>query len=740
MGAGKAYSFPIEELYIPLTTPREVPGRALRWRRRFAEREPMDLDEALAHRRLVIVGDPGSGKTTFLRRVAFALASTAIEEAPGVSGPQVGARPGLLGRLLAVLPPARAKPFPLFIRIAELTEHIEGCRRQGGCKNMPEPDSPEWLSHFLATRNASFGWGLSEEFFAEKLAGGEAIALLDGLDEAPDRAERERAMRLFENATNRYSGSRFVVTTRPQGYERGALLAGFHEARIEPLTTEAVATFLERWCRGLYPQSARMAEDHRKELSEALRARPEIRNMTRNPVMLTALAVVHWNERRLPKQRADLYDSILTWLSRQRERRPGREKAERCLTLLGKLAFAMQNHSEGRQVRVSLDRAAEALEREFPHASPEKRLQQAAQFLEQETADSGIIVSRGGEVQFWHLTFQEYLAAQAVAGEREADQFKLLFEGAKIYRTEWREVALLLAGILAVKQGKAKVDGLVSAILDRAGTKLSGQARAAGLLGAMVNDLRPLDYQPADTHYRELMDAVLGIFDREKAKSVEFSLRLEAAEALGRAGDPRLGQNNWVRIANFEIGRYPVTVAEYRRFVEDQGYEDERWWQAGGFGREKEPARWEEQKEHPNWPVTEVSWYEALAYTAWAGVRLPMDSKWERAARGTEGRQYPWGNEGPDTTRANYAESRLGHPTPIGLYPAGATPEGILDLAGNVSEWVEDQYGKKKKGVLRGGSWYDGPGHLRCTRCYGVGPGLTSGGVGFRCVREVLVP
>ncbi|HWT79628.1 MAG TPA: SUMF1/EgtB/PvdO family nonheme iron enzyme, partial [Candidatus Methylomirabilis sp.] len=407
-------------------------------------------------------------------------------------------------------------------------------------------------------------------------------------------------------------------------------------------------------------------------------------------------------------QRADLYDSILMWLSRAREQRPGREKADRSLTLLGELAFAMQNFPQGRVVRVPIPWAAEIMASEFGPAPEAERLRRAEQFLEEETADSGIIVSRGGELQFWHLTFQEYLAAQAIAGQRESDQEKVLFENDRLYRPEWREVVLLLAGILLVKhKSRARVDGLVSAVLERAGTGLAGQARAAGLLGAMVSDLRPLDYQPADRRYRELMDAVLGIFDREKAKSVEFAVRLEAAEALGQAGDPRLEWDNWVGIGEFEIGRYPVTVAEYRAFVENDGYEDKRWWTAGGFGERKEPRGWEEQLQHPNRPVVNVNWYEASAYCAWKGVRLPTEEEWKRAAYGTEGREYPWGNEEPDATRANYGETGPRHATPVGLYPAGATPEGVQDMAGNVWEWVDDWYDKNKTvRVLRGGSWF----------------------------------
>jgi formylglycine-generating enzyme required for sulfatase activity len=477
--------------------------------------------------------------------------------------------------------------------------------------------------------------------------------------------------------------------------------------------------------------------------------------MTRNPVMLTALAVVHWNERRLPEQRADLYDSILTWLSRQREQKPGREKAERCLTLLGRLALAMQNNPQGRRVAVSVDWAGETLAGEFGHALRSERLRRGMVFLEQETADSGIIVNRGGELQFWHLIFQEYLAAQAIAGQVENEQLRILFEDGKIYLPEWREVALLLAGILFVKQGEAKVDGLVSAILERTGKKLAEQARAAGLLGAIVSDLKPLDYHPADARYRELH--TLGIFDREKAMSVDFKVRLEAAEALGQAGDPRIGQDNWVRIdagafrrgdppgravmlKAFEMGRYPVTVTEYRQFVEDEGYGDERWWKAGGFGDKTEPERWEDQKQHPNRPVSRVSWYEAGAYCAWAGARLPSEVEWERPARGTERRMYAWGDEEPDASRANYVETGPGHPTPVGLYPAGATPEGILDLAGNVWEWVDDlhQEGPALR-VLRGGSWDDNATALRAAERARYVPVNRNDDFGFRLARDAPV-
>jgi len=207
-----------------------------------------------------------------------------------------------------------------------------------------------------------------------------------------------------------------------------------------------------------------------------------------------------------------------------------------------------------------------------------------------------------------------------------------------------------------------------------------------------------------------------------------------------------------VDLERYQIGRYPVTVEEYKHFVEDEGYTNQQWWSAGGFGQKK-PGSWNEQVLHPNRPVVEVSWYEAAAYCAWLSdrlrreVRLPTEAEWERAARGTAGRKYPWGKEGPDSERANWRRN-VGHTTPVGLYPRGATPEGIEDLAGNVWEWVADWYGKYEKApannpkgptsrasrVVRGGGTRS---DARAAYRLSGNPGFRNDFLGFRVVGGV---
>lgn len=382
----------------------------------------------------------------------------------------------------------------------------------------------------------------------------------------------------------------------------------------------------------------------------------------------------------------------------------------------------------------------------------------------EEELDSGIVVRRGEDIRFWHLTFQEFLAARAIAARPDQEHKAILLEppGApSLYLAEWREVVLLLAGVLH-KQGPRKVEGFVSAILDHVDrlSALADQARCMGLLGAIVRDLSAVGYRPADPRYEQLMDRVMGIFDAERSKGVGIKVAIEAAEALGQAGDPRFTEaamaKNWVsirageflmgaqkanpskpnydrepyadespvhrvRLKAYRVGRYPVTVGEYLRFIEADGYKDKSFWTNGGFGKWQAPEGWDEQLSHLNRPVVGVSWFEAAAYATWAGSRLPTEAEWERAARGTEGHRYPWGDEESDTSRMNYYKSKVGCPTPVGVYARGATPDGILDMAGNVWEWCSDWYGEHyyseaasdspqgpstgEARVVRGGSW-----------------------------------
>ncbi|MDM8543399.1 SUMF1/EgtB/PvdO family nonheme iron enzyme [Desulfococcaceae bacterium HSG9] len=183
----------------------------------------------------------------------------------------------------------------------------------------------------------------------------------------------------------------------------------------------------------------------------------------------------------------------------------------------------------------------------------------------------------------------------------------------------------------------------------------------------------------------------------------------------------------------FEIDIYPVTNAQYAEFIKADGYNNDDYWSDDGNEWRKKnkitlPEYWNDEKWNlPGHPVVGVSYYEAEAYSKWAGKRLPSEKEWERAARGEDGREYPWGNKF-DQAKCNTDESGIGKTTRVTRYPNGVSLVGCYDMAGNVWEWTANQ-------VLRGGSWNSDRDNARCADRYSLNPNYRYNNVGLRCVR-----
>lgn len=208
-------------------------------------------------------------------------------------------------------------------------------------------------------------------------------------------------------------------------------------------------------------------------------------------------------------------------------------------------------------------------------------------------------------------------------------------------------------------------------------------------------------------------------------------------------------------LPSYRISRYPVTNSQYQAFVEDAGYGEE-WrhcWSEEGW-------QWKADRKAPNenlpaerllanHPRVNVCWYEAHAFCGWLGerlgheVRLPSEAEWEKAARGTDGRDYPWEGEF-DVARCNCGHTGIGTTSAVGAFPSGTSPHGVLDLSGNVWEWcstkwrdsykepVDEETGGKASRLLRGGSFLSRREYVRCAFRASYSPRFVDTDFGFR--------
>ncbi len=819
MGAQVAEQMPLDQLYTRLRVGPSAQGTseaASTAARKSAEPEDLDLrserglelSEVLhEHRQAVVVGEPGTGKTTFLRFAAQVLCRALLAGRPQLAAEKLG----LEGE----------PPFPIFVRLHELADFLAR-HDDTSCS----ADAPEHLLRYLDFILRGRAHGLPAAYLRQRVEAGGCLLLLDGLDEVPGTLRTRVAAVVEKLVVEGGSRNRHLLTCRTRAYQGMSRLSTVPSFRLAPFEPAQVERFVAAWSRALFrvPQEdgtsplAEQAESYRQALQAAIDAHPDVGPLSENPLLLTLLAVVHWNRKKLPEQRAELYEEAVKYLLECRQglsRFPTAQRREALQTL----ALAMVEDPEG--VQRSLGRAAAAA-RVAPVLDIPQR--EAEEFLEDEALHSGLLVSRAeGEIEFWHLSFEEYLAAvQLVALQLAVGEASWTHVRDHLYDDRWSEVILLLASALhrsggprAPKRliekilatggdpaGQARAVGLVGRILrdlrfyggdPAAGTATGGdpvnKARAVGLVGCILRDLRPYGGDPAaGTGYEKALGETLALFAAGGSAAPE-RVRVEVGEALGAAGDPRLfdplvqrvalpgglfrmgaqkakapnydveayadeAPVRQVSLSPFGIGRYPVTVAEFRRFLDamDKAYLNPRLWIPEGWAWRTNkdvlaPGSWKQQLRHLNRPVVKVSWYEADAYCRWVGGRLPTEAEWEFAARGAAGRKYPWGDAEPGEEHANFRR-RVGAPSPVGVYPHGATEEGVYDLAGNVWEWCGDWFGDYlpeeqhdpsgptagTSRVLRGGSYNRAARNLRGAFRSNSRPEVRLGYIGFRVV------
>ena len=406
----------------------------------------VSLAEVLVtHSNLAILGAPGSGKTTLLRYLALTFARQQ-------------------GRQRLALDEER---LPLLITLRDFNHYLDQLDRTGELPNLEPRMLPQFLSHYMNIVAPYLL--LPEDFFFRQLRARHCIVLFDGLDEVADPIQRGRAAEAIAIFVRHFRGNRFVISSRPRGYEgeaRQRLVDLCTDCTIQDFDDEDVWTFAANWYTavtrerlGDNPSADAEARRQTDDLLRAIRADKRVRSLAHNPLLLSILAMVHQRGVGLPQRRAELYDECTNMLLGYWDQVKGGEAA-RELARYGELdrsenrtllePIALWFHMRGQQgIEAEKSELEQQIAQQFTEILGDDdttAFRRAATFLKVIEERAGLIIEReNGVYAFAHLTFQEYLAARALA-DRE-DYVESTLE--QLHDPWWREVILLEVGHLS---------------------------------------------------------------------------------------------------------------------------------------------------------------------------------------------------------------------------------------------------------------------------------------------------
>ncbi|MFO0819021.1 MAG: SUMF1/EgtB/PvdO family nonheme iron enzyme [Pirellulales bacterium] len=778
MGRSLQVELPIAEAYIPLQA---TAAQSLELKPTERPRDGRDIDlgdvfretDQRRMRAIVMLGEPGSGKTTAARQVAWQLSG----------GQSRGADLGLPNNLV-----------PVLLRFRNLSR-----------ESLDAPGPLAGLKNFLDQETRCPGAPVGQDQPGETLWNGQAgglLWILDGLDEVVDPGDRQRVAGWLRTAVMERPNDWFFVTCRFQGYFREGVPLGpkFAEFHVRPLNDQQVEQFVRAWFKAAYGKllgpgaaaSGRSQADSDQllgilKLSEFQLG--HIRELCTNPLLLTILCIVFHEERKLPTGRAELYAHCVRVLLEYWRRdlyttelgtklKP--YDAEAAQSVLARIAWWL--HQEEQRTTAPLAELAAEAARGLTSVTPSSGLgHDGMEFLERMRAETGILALGGegmGTCGFLHLSFPEYLAADHAARENLAPEL-----APRAIESWWREVALL-----SLRRSRPYCEAFFQEMLEAGIAErhpdLAERCLQETLYFAaepFVSVLRQADAPPARVAavlrlLRERCEQVpeLGPLCTKLALSPNSDVRGFAREILVRLrvaapvpaapqpfevivdertgltlvaippgefmmgsdqGDPDEKPVHRVRLTQcFLMSKYPVTNSQYGRYLEEVS------------GKIHVPEYWSDRRfNQPEQPVVGVSWSEALAYCQWAGGRLPTEAEWEYACRAGTTTEYCFGDEESELGEyAWYGANSRGQTQPVGAKRPNTW--GLHDMHGNVWEWCADWYERyaageavdppgPKKGsdrVLRGGCWSDSSRYCRSAYRRRGSPGYRYADLGFR--------
>ncbi len=729
MPKGKAVQVGLPEIFIPLyTNPLDKGDRIENPENDLQEekQKPVDIENLIVENDyLLIEGQAGSGKTTLQKHAAYSIVNRQFDES--------------LNDYL-----------PIMIFLKEIQGYLvnhgnrvtNGITAENILKDYFEPN------------------GLTVDLIKAYCNAGKAIFFVDGLDEI-GAGNRELVVNALAQFRNNYANCKMVLSGRPHGIDN-VVLNRFPDkfVKIHPLIKEQIDTFIRRWFNFLYSKGAEIGKKTADEMIGEIVSHSGINELTETPLMLTAICILSYDGRKLPEQRAELYNKFVDNLVYRRYDDP-----EKVSNFLNELAFEV--HTAGKR-GFDNDDALKVLGRHYVKREKEENDEEYIQRIEDNKSElnkkfeeieqnCGLIKLENGKYDFWHLTIQEFLAARYIATMK----FDYINEIKDYWDNDWyKEVVRLLIGFLSLKN-QAWANRIVENQLDNKDSTPFKRWRLASSSPCDVHK----DNRNEDV-VNKARNCLVSIFDSEPDPKRKF----DAGETLGWLGDPRdlqefilveggeyylSGLQRKEDIEPFKISKYPVTNSWYEEFIKGNGYTIKEYWSKEGIKwlektNTKQPRYWNDRKwKCPNSPVVGVSWYEAQAFGKWLTIkekngnsyRLPEEKEWEAVAAGKKGRVYPWGPEW-DKNKCNNGYTDINKTSSVGIFKNGDTPKinnkSVSDLSGNVWEWCLNFYDEDSSGsnrVLRGGSWYFSEQNCRsASRSYNNHPEDRNCFIGFRLV------